>query len=46
MKIDAMSLAAVALVIGVMLSFVGTADIVGQEVQPPTDLQQGLALRQ
>jgi hypothetical protein len=45
MKIDVMSVAAVALVIGVMLSSVGIEETVSHDVQPPTDLQQGIALR-
>ena len=45
MKLDAMSLAAVALAIGLVLSSVSFEDTFTAEQNPPSELQQGFAVR-
>ena len=45
MKLDVMSLAAVALLIGVVLSAVSIEDVFADDREPPSALQQGIALR-
>jgi len=45
MKLDVMSLAAVALLLGVVFSAVSIEDVFAEDPEPPTALQQGIALR-
>lgn len=45
MKLDIMSLAAAALIIGVMLSSLGIEDAWSADQEPPSALQQGFAVR-
>ncbi len=45
MKTDVMSIAVVVFFVGVLVSSVGFTDVFQSEPEPPTALQQGIAIR-